>query len=91
MEWDRHPEQEFPRTNSLFFHKIFVPKGFLNGHACLSDECVFHYKWSDSYTKQQITVKYDDPILDIKWPIKDPILSDRDKNANIIQYMAEYI
>ena len=37
-------------------HKsILVPENFLNGHLCLSDECVFHY--TQSYPKKYIDVE----------------------------------
>ena len=62
---------------------ILVPPGFLNGHLCLSDECVFHYTQSypNEYVdwKDQISVKWNDPMLKINWPIDNPILSERDK------------
>ena len=49
----------------------------------LSDECVFHYTQSypDDYIdwEEQETVKWNDPMLKINWPIGNPILSRRDK------------
>jgi|TARA_B100000029_G_scaffold135788_1_gene130267 dTDP-4-dehydrorhamnose 3,5-epimerase len=64
-------------------HKsVLVPPGFLNGHLCLSDECLFHYTQSypDDYVdwKDQISVKWNDPMLKIDWPVTNPILSRRD-------------
>ena len=62
---------------------VLVPPGFLNGHLCLSDECLFHY--TQSYPKkyidapEQISVKWEDSRLKINWPIDNPILSGRDK------------
>ena len=65
-------------------HKsVLVPPRFLNGHLCLSDECVFHY--TQSYPSEyvdwdkQISVKWNNPMLKINWPINNPILSGRDK------------
>jgi dTDP-4-dehydrorhamnose 3,5-epimerase len=62
---------------------ILVPSGCLNGHLCISDKCIFFYKWSKKYTSpdDQITIKWDDSDLNINWPINYPILSDRDSNA----------
>lgn len=62
---------------------VLVPAGFLNGHLCLSDECLFHY--TQSYPKDYIdwdkqeTAKWNDELLNIEWPIKNPILNWRDK------------
>jgi dTDP-4-dehydrorhamnose 3,5-epimerase len=63
---------------------VFVPAGCLNGHLCLSDRCIFWYKWSQKYTgaETQETVLWKDEDLKIPWICKDPMLSDRDKNGN---------
>ena len=62
---------------------VLVPPGFLNGHLCLSDECVFHYTQSypNEYVdwQDQMSVNWNDPALKINWPIDNPILSERDK------------
>ena len=67
---------------------VLVPPGFINGHLCLSDECVFHYKWSykGKYIDagKQNSYRWNDPKLNIKWPIKRPILSKRDKNSKLL-------
>ena len=59
----------------------------LLGWCVLSDEAVFLYKFSyigkyNDYDNQ-ITVRYDDPSLKLKWPIKkeDMIISKRDLNV----------
>lgn len=64
---------------------ILVPPNFLNGHLCLSRECVFHYKLSYKGiyfdTNKQFSVNWNNKKIGIKWPIKKPILSARDRNA----------
>ena len=67
---------------------ILIPPYYANGHLCLSDECVFHYKWSykGKYvdaTKQK-SYRWNDPKLNIKWSISNPILSRRDKNSKLL-------
>ena len=59
---------------------VYLPKGYLNGHLCLSEECVFFYKWSHYYNgaDAQVSVRYDDEDLNIPWSIDNPILSTRD-------------
>jgi len=63
-----------------------VPAGFLNGHLCLSKKCLFFYKWSEKYSgpENQISIKWDDPTLNIEWPVNNPILSARDQEALFI-------
>ncbi len=73
---------ENPKTS------VLVPPNYLNGHLVLSEEALFHYKWSyeGEYpdVKDQISVNWADPTLNIDWLSSDPILSDRDKNSKFI-------
>ena len=66
--------------------QILIPAGCANGHLCLSDRCIFSYKQSEYYSgmENQFTVRWDDPVLGIFWPIKSPILSKRDALAKYI-------
>ena len=63
--------------------QVLIPPGVGNGFLVLSDHSVFHYKWSypGEYADvdEQFTIKWDDPIIGIDWPINNPILSRRDK------------
>jgi len=67
---------------------VLVPPGFLNGHLVLSEEALFHYKWSyeGDYPdiKDQTSVNWADPKLKINWMLENPILSDRDKNTELL-------
>jgi len=62
---------------------VIVPAGCVNAHLCLSDKCVFYYKWSEHYKgpEEQVTIAWDDPTLNVDWAITNPILSERDKNG----------
>mgnify|MGYP000539492942 FL=1 len=68
--------------------QLLVPPNYANGHYCLSDYCLFHYKLSYKgfYTghRQQFSIRWNDPKIDIKWPCKKPILSMRDKNSKFL-------
>ena len=61
---------------------VLIPPGFGNAFLVLSDSATYHYKLSyqGDYidADQQFTVAWDDPRLDIDWPIEAPILSERD-------------
>jgi len=67
---------------------ILVPPYFANAHLCLSKKCVFHYKWSykGRYIEagKQNSYRWNDPKIKIRWPIKKPILSSRDKNSQLL-------
>lgn len=65
--------------------QVLVPPNFGNGHLVLSESCIFHYKMSEYYDPaNEIILKWDDPKAGISWPIKNPILSERDKNAKYL-------
>ena len=68
--------------------QILIPPNYANGHLCLSDICVFHYKLSykGSYSGpgKQFSLKWNDPKINIKWPVKYPILSARDKKTKFL-------
>ena len=60
--------------------QILIPPEYGCAHLVLSREAIFTYKQSEYYNpKRQSTYKWDDPRFKIKWPIKNPILSERDK------------
>lgn len=67
-------------------HQILVPPKYGNGHLCLSEKSIFHYKQSAYYDpSRQFTIKWNDPIFKIWWPVKKPILSRRDESGKFIE------
>jgi len=68
--------------------QILIPPNYANGHLCLSDKCLFHYKLSYKGTyndaKKQFSLRWDDPKLNINWRIKKPKLSNRDKRTKLL-------
>ena len=61
-------------------HQVLVPPKHGNGHLCLSEKSIFHYKQSTYYdSSKQFTVVWNDPKFDIWWPVKNPIVSRRDE------------
>ena len=61
---------------------IFIPENFAHGFACLSKTCTLYYRCTNYRHKQsETTLKWNDPDLNIKWKIRNPILSSKDKNG----------
>ncbi|MCU0666053.1 MAG: dTDP-4-dehydrorhamnose 3,5-epimerase family protein [Candidatus Omnitrophica bacterium] len=59
--------------------QVLVPPKFGNGHLVLSEQAIFHYKQSTNYDRaSQFTISWNDPRLNIPWPVEKPILSKRD-------------
>ena len=81
------------RTNSSTFGKsfkiilsqknsksIFIPPGFIHGFLGLEDENIVVYGCTNYRNKDsEIGVIWNDSELNIKWPVKKPILSVKDK------------
>lgn len=68
---------------------LWIPQGFAHGFCVLGDEeADVLYKVSNLYNpKGEIGIKWDDTEINISWPIKNPIVSDRDK---ALKTFAEY-
>lgn len=59
---------------------IYIPAGFAHGFQALEDETELSYQITAPYYADAARgIRWDDPDLSIPWPVKDPILSDRDR------------
>ncbi len=62
---------------------FYIPENFAHGFVCLSKSCTINYRCSRfRNTKYEKTLAWNDPDINIDWPIKNPMLSDKDKNKN---------
>jgi len=64
--------------------QFFIPRGFAHGFLVLSKEAVFTYKVDNVYMPlAEASIRFDDPQLGIKWPIKKEkmLLSEKDNRA----------
>ncbi len=60
--------------------QVLIPPDYGNGHQVITQKAIFHYKQSTFYDRSnQFTIKWNDPKINIQWPIKKPILSKRDQ------------
>ena len=59
--------------------QVYIPAKFGNAYLVMSRLAVFHYKQSTYYDRPaQFTLKWNDPAYKFWWPVKEPILSERD-------------
>ena len=66
-------------------HQVLVPPKFGNGHVVLSNQAIFHYKQTTYYNpKGQFTYTWNDPQFNMWWPVKSPILSQRDELGHFV-------
>ena len=68
---------------------LWVPPGFANGFFALADDTDVLYKcttvWNGS---AESSIRWNDPALKIELPVANPLMSDKDKNA---QTLAEWL
>ncbi len=59
--------------------QLFIPAGFAHGFCVLSETAVFFYKCSEFYRPEcDAGIVWNDPEIGIDWPLKTPILSQKD-------------
>lgn len=61
---------------------FWIPSGFGHGFLTLEDSTLFAYKCTNFYNKDsEVSIAFNDPDLNIKWGIENPVLSEKDKNG----------
>lgn len=62
------------------FLQCYVPPGFAHGFCALSPVAQVEYKCTDYYDPtSEIGIAWDDAELAITWPVREPLMSDRDR------------
>jgi dTDP-4-dehydrorhamnose 3,5-epimerase len=61
------------------FRQCYVPPGFAHGFCVVSPIAQVEYKATDVYDPAgELGVAWNDPALAIRWPVSQPLLSERD-------------
>ncbi len=59
---------------------LYIPPGLAHGFLTLTDGAEVFYQMTEFYSPEHATgVRWDDPAFGIRWPIRDPILSGKDR------------
>jgi dTDP-4-dehydrorhamnose 3,5-epimerase len=81
--YGRHEAVILTAENNLQF---YIPAGFAHGFVALEDNTVFQYKCSAYYHKEsEGCILWNDPALEIKWNVNNPILSPKDLIGSRLQ------
>ena len=65
---------------------LYVPVGFAHGFCVISDEVEILYKCTAEYAHESESgIVWNDPTINIDWPIKNPIVADKDKTMKTLQ------
>ena len=64
------------------FRQLWVPPGFAHGFLVLTEFAQFEYKCTAFYDPgDELAIAWNDPEIGIKWPLQEPLLSDKDAAA----------
>ena len=67
-------------------NQLWVPKGFAHGFVVTSNDAIVLYKTTQYYSpNNEGTIKYDDPELNIQWPIEIVTVSKKDSDGLYIK------
>jgi dTDP-4-dehydrorhamnose 3,5-epimerase len=84
MRWEGH------ELDDEGHRQLYVPIGFGHGFCVLSDTADVTYKLSSYYNPAtESGIAWDDPDVGIKWPMSDPVLSERDRKAPRLAEVAD--
>jgi dTDP-4-dehydrorhamnose 3,5-epimerase len=68
---------------------FWIPEGFAHGFVTLSEQALFTYLCTDTYAPDaDAGIRWDDPALAIDWPVRAPLLSDKDAKLPLLADIA---
>ena len=70
--------------------QLFMPAGIAHGFCVLSEEVDILYKCTDYFDPDdEGGLLWSDPSLKIDWPIREPIISERDSRFPVLEQISE--
>lgn len=74
------------------FKQCYVPPGFAHGFCVTSPIARVEYKCTELYDPtDELGVAWNDPALAIRWPVHEPLLSDRDRRLPILAALMDQL
>ena len=72
------------------FRQLWIPPGFAHGFCVLSGVAHVEYKCTELYDPaHEISILWNDPDLAIDWPIREPVVSEKDGRAPRLRDVVE--
>lgn len=67
--------------------QFWIPPGFAHGFLTLEDDTIFCYKCTGPYSKEsEGAILWNDPQLNIEWSMDTPLVSAKDKAAELFEH-----
>lgn len=68
------------------YKMLYIPKGFAHGFQTLKDETLIFYQMSEFHNPEYARgIRWDDPEIGIEWPLRDIIISEKDKRYGYLK------
>jgi dTDP-4-dehydrorhamnose 3,5-epimerase len=69
---------------------LYVPERFAHGYQALGDKTDTSYQVGEFYSPpHERALRYDDPRLGLSWPLPMTVISDKDRNAPLLETWAD--
>jgi dTDP-4-dehydrorhamnose 3,5-epimerase len=79
----QHIEVELNEDNH---RALYVPERFAHGYQALADKTETSYQVGEFYSPpNERALRWDDPLLGLSWPLPMTVISDKDKNAPLLE------
>ena len=71
---------------------VWAPAGFARGFCALADGTEIQYKCTGIYnSRAESGIRWNDPAIGVQWPLKDVIVSEKDRNARTLEEFLEAV
>ena len=65
---------------------LYIPEGFAHGFCVISETAEILYSCTEEYSPElENGIMWNDPQINVQWPIDDPLVSQRDKNLTSLE------
>lgn len=72
------------------YRQLFIPRGFAHGFITLTDDVEVQYKADNFYAPEcDGSIRWNDPAIDVAWPLAPVVLSDKDAAAPVLAERTE--
>ncbi len=63
------------------YSALYIPEAFAHGFQTLQDDAEVFYQMYEFFAPEYASgIRWDDPVFSIAWPIRDPIISEKDRS-----------